>query len=1074
MFHHLKRPHAQTQTRLSRLARSLSGPRITTRLSHRLTLERCESRIAPATATLVSGVLTIDFTATGTTTENVTVTNDGTNISLTGNVTGAKVNPVGDVSRIVVQDTSAGTAQSVTFAGSAAYSLADGLQIDGVEFATVNVAVSTANLAPISISATKSVTVSANLATIDGAISLSGNWQAIANVGAFSGVLVQNKAVISSTSGAITLRGHEGDSLNYGGVAINESTVGLGTTGPVTVEGYGGSGLNTKALLTSGGGDVSMTDLADGVDIFFSSTITAGGLGKVAVHGEGTYVGVNLWSVSKITSSGGTVSVKGRGGASTKSDCFGVALQLSGNEISAGGMGGVTVEGTGGMSVRNANYGVFLASSGDRISSAGGPVVISGFGGGVGASSDNIGVYARFGNSTPAFSASGTGSLSIFGKGGSTTGNGNVGVSLSSASAVTVDGPLSIIGEGGGIGASGENNGVYIAGGTSVRANGLGNITVTATGGATGGNNNEGLYNWGSIISNNGAIAVMAQGGGASASSGNIGINNNISSSIRAEGKGSVDVRAYGGVTSGTGNYGLYQGFINSVDGLTSVTARSGSNDVEAIRQASVWTTGVGNIVMIADSIYSPNYTAGGKSDAVLTIRPLTPGVKIDIGGSNVLGGTSPTLGLPTSFGGSAGTLQIGDAATGPITVSANVSRNTNSKLVITTGSSTTLAASVVFSSGSITLNSVGPVVQTAGTIQASKGTLTLNAPNQTATFNSLGNKAAQLVIPATVTAIVNGSFDSTGFVQVDGTLGGTGSVGVTTVSSTGRVKPGSGGVGKLTTGNIAFNAGSVLETRLSGASYGQLAVNGTVNLGGATLQATATGPNVGQPYRIIDNLGSGAVTGTFAGLSESATYTTGAYQYRVSYQGGTGNDVTLTPPAVVSSVVFGDGTNERSLVKQLVVNFSQPVNFTADAFLLSRSGTGGTIGDVSLNLNPAGGPTSAVTITFTGALSEFGSLVDGFYNFAIDATKITSTGGNLDGDANGTGGDSFTVVGTTANKFFRLFGDTEGDGTVGLDDFSAFRSAFNQPSTIFDFNNDGIAGLADFARFRAGYGTSP
>ena len=186
------------------------------------------------------------------------------------------------------------------------------------------------------------------------------------------------------------------------------------------------------------------------------------------------------------------------------------------------------------------------------------------------------------------------------------------------------------------------------------------------------------------------------------------------------------------------------------------------------------------------------------------------------------------------------------------------------------------------------------------------------------------------------------------------------------------------------------------------------------------------------------------------------------------AYKGGTGNDVTLTPPVAISSVAFGDGTIQRSLVKQLIVNFSQPVTFSADAFTLSRNGGGG---DASLTLTPATGPTSAVTMTFSGSLTEFGSLVDGFYNLTIDASKISTGNGNLDGDANGTYGGDYAVTGSTANKFFRLFGDSDGSGTMDfLTDFIAFRNAFASggPSTIFDFDANGsVDFLNDFIAFR-------
>jgi len=179
-----------------------------------------------------------------------------------------------------------------------------------------------------------------------------------------------------------------------------------------------------------------------------------------------------------------------------------------------------------------------------------------------------------------------------------------------------------------------------------------------------------------------------------------------------------------------------------------------------------------------------------------------------------------------------------------------------------------------------------------------------------------------------------------------------------------------------------------------------------------------------------------------------------------------------------VTTTVFGDGTNQRSIVKQLVVNFSEPVTFTgsvASAFTLHRTGTGGSIGDVTL-ASSSPNPTSSVTLTFSGSLTEFGSLVDGLYNLTVDAAQVNGYSGSLDGNSDGMAGGSYTFTGTAANKYFRFFGDSDGSATVDQSvDFVAFRNAFGLPSTIFDFDNSGtVDQTADFVKFRNNFGLSP
>jgi hypothetical protein len=153
-------------------------------------------------------------------------------------------------------------------------------------------------------------------------------------------------------------------------------------------------------------------------------------------------------------------------------------------------------------------------------------------------------------------------------------------------------------------------------------------------------------------------------------------------------------------------------------------------------------------------------------------------------------------------------------------------------------------------------------------------------------------------------------------------------------------------------------------------------------------------------------------------------------------------------------------------------------VTFSPDvvsAFTLTRTGTGGPTGNVTLVANPVSGPTSSVTITFTGAFTENDSLIDGFYDFTISAGVVSGAGGALDGNNDTIPGGNYVVTGTTANDFFRLYGDEDGSGLVDLLDFAAFRSVFNLgPHPTFDFNNDNQVDLLDFARFRANFNLTP
>jgi hypothetical protein len=270
------------------------------------------------------------------------------------------------------------------------------------------------------------------------------------------------------------------------------------------------------------------------------------------------------------------------------------------------------------------------------------------------------------------------------------------------------------------------------------------------------------------------------------------------------------------------------------------------------------------------------------------------------------------------------------------------------------------------------------------------------------------------------------------------------------------------------------------LNGTAAGTQYDQLRVNGTVNLGGATLAATlASGfnPPVGTQFIIIDNDGIDAVTGTFAGLPQRAVFSIGGQAFSISYSGGTGNDVVLTrssatAPAQVVSVVVNAGQanlTQRSMVTNVTVTFDRIVNFSGAleaAYQLTRTGPGGTLGNVALAVDLSGSTANQTVarLTFTGPLTEgANSLVDGDYTLTVLSAQVL---GGLQG------GDSVTSL-------YRLYGDVNGDRAVNGLDLALFRSAFGTGSadanylSYLDFNGDGAINGLDLAQFRTRFGIS-
>jgi autotransporter-associated beta strand protein len=158
-------------------------------------------------------------------------------------------------------------------------------------------------------------------------------------------------------------------------------------------------------------------------------------------------------------------------------------------------------------------------------------------------------------------------------------------------------------------------------------------------------------------------------------------------------------------------------------------------------------------------------------------------------------------------------------------------------------------------------------------------------------------------------TLVINGlQPQSPVYVSPGSTLRGSGSVGP--ITAQGIVYPGDG-PGILNSGNVTFSSSGVYRVDIDGPNpgtgYDQLNVVGTVTLASATLQLhmTVVGTTNSQST-IINNDGTDAVTNTFFGLPEGATVVAdNGVQFKISYHGGTGNDVVLTQTSLPAQPVF-------------------------------------------------------------------------------------------------------------------------------------------------------------------------
>jgi autotransporter-associated beta strand protein len=220
----------------------------------------------------------------------------------------------------------------------------------------------------------------------------------------------------------------------------------------------------------------------------------------------------------------------------------------------------------------------------------------------------------------------------------------------------------------------------------------------------------------------------------------------------------------------------------------------------------------------------------------------------------------------------------------------------------------------VASNSGSATLS--GPLNVIGGATITGQATnpLVIAGPLTGSGFNASLNLANVVVAATSVSPAFTGNFN--GSFEFDGqapgassnpsNLTGTGTLGMVTAAGLGTVSPGINGIGTLHSHGLAVSpAGGThipvppghLAIKLSAAGAGQVAVIGSVSLGGVLDLTVAPGftPATGARYRIIDNDGTDPVMFTFSGLTEGAVVTTvNGTALRITYHGGDGNDVEL------------------------------------------------------------------------------------------------------------------------------------------------------------------------------------
>jgi hypothetical protein len=303
---------------------------------------------------------------------------------------------------------------------------------------------------------------------------------------------------------------------------------------------------------------------------------------------------------------------------------------------------------------------------------------------------------------------------------------------------------------------------------------------------------------------------------------------------------------------------------------------------------------------------------------------------------------------------------------------------------------------------------------------------------------------------------VINGAQPTSAVTIGGGVLEGTGTVGALLVNGgpgkDAAVFSAGDPIGTIHAGNTTLGSNSAMGIEASSATqYDQLAVTGTVTLSGDIAVLMDFDPAPHTDFTIIDNDGTDAVNGTFAGLPEGAIlYGQGGF-FKITYKGGSGNDVVLTslaPPA--ASIVTGPGSGGGPNVKTFggrTLSLDAGTGGTGGASVAAGNVRGGQLDDIVVGSGPGVG-SQVVIFNSDGTPSGI--------RFSPYGTTFTGGVSVAVADLNGDGVDEIvTGAGPGGGPNVRIF---TGDGTL-VGSFFAYDPNFHGGVKVSstDINDDRV-----------------
>lgn len=343
--------------------------------------------------------------------------------------------------------------------------------------------------------------------------------------------------------------------------------------------------------------------------------------------------------------------------------------------------------------------------------------------------------------------------------------------------------------------------------------------------------------------------------------------------------------------SDGLGTISLTANTLDLKNGGALVLGAASASGNLSTAAARSWTSSVGG----------GSITFGSASD--LTLGPatsqgdnaITVGSGVTFSGQGTLRASRGTLDVGSSVGSLSGTINFSDA------VNSATIRNsgTMSFGALTVNETAAGGTDAIENTGILTLGGAGVVALNGGANYSLKNSGTLNIVSGNAvTINAPIVQSAGTLSLQSPTLALGGTLTVNGG-SVIGNATGTTGTGAATFNSGSALNPGSAGVGNLGTihfpSTLTLASGSTLTIDInSNSGYDRVTAGGAANYSGSTLALSANGAVTGTTvFDILSGASLGG--GTFSGLAEGATISSGGYSFTVNYGTVHANTVTLT-----------------------------------------------------------------------------------------------------------------------------------------------------------------------------------